>query len=224
MHSALASKVIPAAKGNYGAKRTPTEICIHHKADYADNESTGAMWQVAGKQVSSNYGVYEDKIACYVEEEYTSYCQGNSAANKNAISIEVSNDKSVKGKTYQQTLDNGDAQGWPVSDKSLLSTIKLAADIAKRNNLGPLIPGKNLTWHSMYKATACPGPYLLSKIQCIADEANKLNSSLMGANKTLYGVVKQVIALSDKDKADQYAKQLNGKGEDAYYKVIEIGG
>ena len=56
------------------------------------------------------------------------------------------------------------------------SLIKLCADIAKRNELGTLIPGKNLTWHSMYANTQCPGNYLRSKMQYIADGANKINS------------------------------------------------
>ena len=59
-----------------------------------------------------------------------------------------------------------------VSDASLNSLIKLVADIAKRNNLGTLVKGKNLTWHSIYSNTACPGAYLLSKMDYIATEAN----------------------------------------------------
>ena len=52
------------------------------------------------------------------------------------------------------------------------------ADIAKRNGLGKLVPGENLTWHSMFASTDCPGPYLLSKMQYIADEANKINGEV----------------------------------------------
>ena len=59
-------------------------------------------------------------------------------------------------------------------DKEKLN--KLASDIAKRNNLGKLIKGKNLTWHSMFTETECPGAYLLSKLDYICDEANKINS------------------------------------------------
>lgn len=39
----------------------------------------------------------------------------------------------------------------------------------------------------------------------------------------LYGVVKQVIALTGKEKAQEYANELNkDAGDDAYYKVIDI--
>ena len=36
-----------------------------------------------------------------------------------------------------------------------------------------LVPGQNLTWHSMYANTTCPGDYLRSKMQYIADKANE---------------------------------------------------
>ena len=49
------------------------------------------------------------------------------------------------------------------------------ADIARRNGLGKLIKGQNLTWHSMYAATACPGPYLSGKLQELVDKANAIN-------------------------------------------------
>ena len=48
------------------------------------------------------------------------------------------------------------------------------ADIARRNGLGKLIKGQNLTWHSMYAATACPGPYLSGKLQELVDKANAI--------------------------------------------------
>ena len=50
-------------------------------------------------------------------------------------------------------------------------------DIAKRNGLVPLVKGKNLTWHQMFDATACPGPYLLSKMDYIVESANALLTS-----------------------------------------------
>lgn len=47
--------------------------------------------------------------------------------------------------------------------------------------------------------------------------------SVMAGSSKLYGVSKQVIALSDKERADNYASEMNAKGEpDAYYKVTEI--
>ena len=50
-------------------------------------------------------------------------------------------------------------------------------DICQRNNI-PVInytgdARGNLTMHSFFSATACPGPYLKSKFPYIADEINK---------------------------------------------------
>ena len=59
-----------------------------------------------------------------------------------------------------ETSNSGGAPEWPVSDTTFQTLVTLVADIARRNGLGKLVKGKNLTWHSMYAATACPGPYL----------------------------------------------------------------
>ena len=79
-----------------------------------------------------------------------------------------------------ETSDNDNS--WYVNDTTMKSLIKLVADIAKRNNLGKLIRGKNLTWHSMFANTSCPGSYLLSKIDYIINEANKINGGTPSGN------------------------------------------
>uniref|UniRef100_UPI0021B14605 peptidoglycan recognition protein family protein n=1 Tax=Klebsiella pneumoniae TaxID=573 RepID=UPI0021B14605 len=65
---------------------------------------------------------------------------------------------------------------YPVSDEVLNVLIKLVADIAKRNNLGTLVKGESVTWHKMHAETACPGEYLLSRMDYIIEEANKINN------------------------------------------------
>ena len=62
----------------------------------------------------------------------------------------------------------------------------MVADIAKRRGLGTLVPGKNLTWHSMFTSTDCPGDYLRSKMQYIADEANKINNESTSNEVNVY--------------------------------------
>ena len=164
--SSLATLTIPAYTGNYTKGRTAkiSEITIHHMAGIMTAQSCGKMWQKKGKKTSSNYGIGNDgTIANYVDESDTAWCNSNWNSNCRAVSIEVSNSK-VGG-------------NWIVSDNALNSLIKLVADVAKRNNLGTLVKGKNVTWHSMYTATTCPGPYLLSKMDYIIAEANKINST-----------------------------------------------
>lgn len=164
--SSLATLTVPAYSGNYTKGRSSkiSEITIHHMAGVMTAEACGKLWQKVGRKGSSTYGIGNDgTIANYVDESNTAWCNSNWASNCRAVSIEVSN-----------SMTGGN---WIVSDKALNSLIKLVADVAKRNNLGTLVKGKNVTWHSMYTATTCPGPYLLSKMDYIIAEANKINST-----------------------------------------------
>ena len=163
--SPLTNIIVPASPKNYtkGRNAKITEVCIHHVAGVMTAEAIGKLWQNPKRKGSSNYGIgYKGEIGCYVDEDNTAWCNSNWASNCRSISIETSNDKT-----------GGD---WHVSDASLDSLIKLIADIARRYKFGTLVRGKNITWHSMYAATACPGPYLLSKINYIIDKANEINS------------------------------------------------
>lgn len=164
-NSTLATLKVPAYVGNYtkGRKSKITKITLHHMGGVLSAKRCGALFQDADRNASSHYGIGNDgTIALYVNEADTAWADGDWDSNCQSVSIETSN--SVRG------------GNWPVSDAALKSLIKLVADIAKRNNLGTLVKGKNLTWHSMYDATACPGPYLLSKMDYIVAEANKLNA------------------------------------------------
>ena len=42
--------------------------------------------------------------------------------------------------------------------------------------MGKLVKGQNVTWHRMYTDTSCPGDYLLSKMDYIIEQANKINN------------------------------------------------
>lgn len=165
-NSSLAKEKYPAYSGNYtkGRNTKITEICIHHMAGVLSAKQCGALFQTKGRNGSSNYGIgVNGEIAVYVDECNTAWCNSNWASNCRSVSIETSNNK-IGG-------------NWSVSNASLNSLIKLVADIAKRNNMGTLVKGKNVTWHSMYTATACPGQYLLSKMDYIVSEANKINKT-----------------------------------------------
>lgn len=163
-NSALTQVNIPAYSGNYTKGRSTkiTKITLHHVAGVVTAERLGKLFQAVGRNGSSHYGIGNDgTIAQFVPEEDTAWTDGNWDSNCQSVTIETSN-----------SATGGD---WKVSDAALQSLIKLCADIAKRNGLGKLVAGKNLTWHSMYAATACPGPYLKSKVDYIAAEANKIN-------------------------------------------------
>ena len=164
--SSLATEVYLADGGNYTVGRSGRKIeavAIHHMAGKLTAKQCGAIFQTVGRYGSSHYGIgYNGEIANYVDEDNTAWTNSNWDSNCKSVTIEVSN--------------NINKSPWTVSDASLNSLIKLVADIAKRNNLGTLVKGKNVVWHSMFTSTTCPGEYLLSKMDYIIAEANKINS------------------------------------------------
>ena len=138
------------------------KITIHHMAGNASIEACGNVFQK--KRASANYGIGSDgRVAMYVEEKDRSWASSNAANDHRAVTIEVANSKS------------GD--NWPVSDKAMAALIDLCVDICRRNDIPKLnFTGNkngNLTMHKYFAATACPGPYLESKFQYIANEVNK---------------------------------------------------
>lgn len=161
--SPLATVFVDAHPSNYtkGRNTSIKAVTLHHMAGRCTAQRCGEFWQNPARNASSTYGIgYNGEIGCYLDEMDTPWTNSNWASNSCSVTIEVANE--YKG---------GD---WKITDASLASLIKLVADIAIRNNLGTLVKGQNLTWHSMFANTNCPGPYILSKLDYIIAEANKI--------------------------------------------------
>ncbi len=131
-------------------------------------EKCGNIFKPAARKGSSNYGIGTDgRVGLYVQECNRAWTSGNADNDQMAVTIEVANDV-IGG-------------NWHVSDKAYAKLIDLCVDICKRNGIKALrwTGGKdgNLTCHYMFQATACPGPYLKSKMQ---DIANQVNAKLSG--------------------------------------------
>jgi len=198
-NSSLVNIVVPANKNNYLIGRNGvkiSEITIHHMAGVLTAEECGRLFENPDRLSSTHYGVGKNgEIGLYVDEKNTAYANGNFNSNLRSVTIETSN-SSVGG-------------DYPVSDKVLAELIKLVADIAKRNNLGKLVNGKNLTPHNKYAATACPGRYLLSKMDYIAEEANKING--------------YESAKTNEELADEVIKGLWGNGKERKDRLTAAG-
>lgn len=165
-NSALVTVRVPAHPSNYtkGRNTKITDITIHHMAGVLSAEQCGNIFARAGRNGSSHYGIGNGgEIGQYVDESDTAWTNSNWPSNCRSVTIETSN-----------SATGGD---WPVGDAAYNSLIKLVADIAKRNGLGTLVAGQNLTWHSMFAATTCPGDYLRARIADIAAQANKINDN-----------------------------------------------
>jgi N-acetyl-anhydromuramyl-L-alanine amidase AmpD len=142
-----------------------TKITIHHAAVVnASLVGLGNGFNNPNRRASSNYGIDSNgRIGMYVEEKNRAWTSSSSANDNVAVTIEVAND--------------GGAPDWHVSDKALAALIDLCVDICKRNDIKELNytgnASGNLTKHSYFANTLCPGPYLGGRFSYIAEEVNK---------------------------------------------------
>lgn len=162
---------------NHSGQRTHAidTITIHCVVGQCSVETLGSIFAPTSREASSNYGVgYDGRIGMYVEEKNRSWCTSSNANDQRAITIEVASD------TYHP---------YAVTDKAYNATIKLVADICKRNGIKKLIwkadksligqPDKqNMTAHRWFANKACPGDYLYNRF---GDIANKVNA-ILGAS------------------------------------------
>lgn len=145
-------------------------ITIHHMAGNLTLEACGNA--LLSREGSCNYAIDSNgKIGMYVEECNRAWTTNSPENDHRAITIEVANDV-IGG-------------NWHVSDKALASLIDLCVDICQRNGIAKLNftgdKSGNVTIHKWFWATACPGPYLESRIPYVVSEVNK---RLTAAQKT----------------------------------------
>lgn len=137
------------------------KITIHHMAGNTTVKTCGNIFQSSSS--SANYGVDNNgDVGMYVEESDRSWASSSRDNDHQAVTIEVAN--------------CGSSPNWEVSDIALEKTIDLCVDICERNGIEKLIytgdETGNLTRHNMFANTTCPGPYLQSKFDYIAESVN----------------------------------------------------
>lgn len=146
-------------------------ITIHHMAGNITVETCGQVFQT--RQASTNYGVDgRGRVGLFVDENDRAWSTANPENDNRAVNIEVAN--------------CGSAPDWPVNGAAYNKLIELVADICRRNGIEKLVWGEkryervdhrngcNMTVHSDFMSTSCPGPYLFEKMPEIADTVNKL--------------------------------------------------
>lgn len=156
-------------KEHISNKRNPrkypiTKITIHHAACVMSFDRLLTYVATCNRNMSSNYVLRQGKLGLVVPEKYRAWTSSNAENDHRAVTIEVGN-CSAGGQ-------------WPIAPEDLKLLIKWCADVCKRNGIPKLYydgtPNGTLTFHSMFVATACPGPYLKSKAQYICDAVNAL--------------------------------------------------
>lgn len=146
-------------------------ITIHCVVGQCSVETIGAIFASSSAQASSNYGVgYDGRIGLYVDEKNRSWCSSNAANDHRAVTIEVASDTT---------------HSYAVKDAAYKATIKLVADICKRNKIKKLmwkadkslvgqVDKQNMTAHRWFDAKACPGDYLYNRFGDIAKQVNEI--------------------------------------------------
>lgn len=139
-----------------------TKITIHHAAGVISGENLAKIFLVPRRCASCNYAIGKDgEIIGVVPEEKRSWCSGSRDNDEQAITIEVSN--------------CGGKPTWEVSETVMKSLIKLCADICRRYCIVPYFNGTkeaSMTFHYMFQATECPGPYIRNHVKDIVDQIN----------------------------------------------------
>jgi len=138
-------------------------ITIHHMAGDLSVETVGRVFSDGYREASANYAIDNDlQVGMYVEEKDRSWASSNGDNDRRAVTIELANDE-IGG-------------NWHVADKVIAKCIDLVVDICQRNGIAKLNytgdTSGNLTKHCWFAATLCPGPYLGSKFDYIANQVN----------------------------------------------------
>ena len=224
--SSLVTRQLPLT-GGFTRGRSGQQIrrmTWHHVVGNLTVESIRNVLQ--SRNISATYGIQDRNIGQYVCEDNRPWTSSSALNDNQAITIEISNDQSVMP---IGDGSRGNNLGWPISQASYETAIALTVDCMQRNNMPPLVVGETLTWHSMFSATNCPGPWIMARLQQIADECNRraflpADAPPVGNSGVLFGVARQVIALSDRERAEEWAARLNAERADptqAFYYVIE---
>lgn len=178
-----------------------TKITIHHMAGVLSLEEFDNIVSNPNRQMSSNYAIDKDgRIGLFCPESDRSWCSSSSWNDNRSITIEVSN-SSTGGE-------------WPISKKVYSMLIALCADICKRNLINKLTftgdQNGSLTYHYMFNATACPGPYIKSLTNDICRDVNKIlngstpSNDVKPATTTTSSGIKEGDLVSISDNATWY--------------------
>jgi hypothetical protein len=149
-------------------------VVIHHVA------GTNGLGYVANANTRNSHPTYHiansGAVTGIVHPDRRPYSTGGTP-DPNAVTFEI---------------DNSSAGGdWPVSHAALEALIDVIVYHASQSPRAGKGFAKNepsvrqseffIAWHSQYKATACPGPFIMSQLDYIVDQCNKRASGVAPA-------------------------------------------
>lgn len=205
--SSLAQGAYIAHSNNYQKGRNGHKICKftpHIMAGILTGKQCAVnIFQNPNRIASANYCIGNDgDLVCNVYEEDRAYTSSSRSNDNQAITVEVSNCE------Y-----GGD---WKISDKAWNTLVNLAVDVCTRYGFRleyDGTPNGSLTRHNMFANTACPGKYLQSRFQELADTVNarldgkvEPKPSTPSGNKSNEELANEVIAGKWGNGADRKAR------------------
>lgn len=151
-------------------------ITPHCMAGHATVEGCGDWFKKKSTKASSNYGIDDSgRVGLYVPENSVSWCSSSYANDSRSVTIEIASDPEPPYKMKKKAYDK---------------LVRLCVDICKRNGKNRLrwITPKEkalnkklkkgdmlLTVHRWFSHKSCPGHWLYSRLDDLAEEVtNKL--------------------------------------------------
>lgn len=208
--SSLAQGAYIAHSNNYQKGRNGNKICKftpHIMAGILTGKQCAVnIFQNPNRIASANYCIGNDgDLICNVYEEDRAYTSSSKSNDNQAITVEISNCE------Y-----GGD---WKISDAAWNTLVKLAVDVCRRYNFRLVYdgtPNGSLTRHNMFANTSCPGKYLQSRFQ---ELANIVNAQLDGGFTPTQSADKK----SNETIAEEVIAGKWGNGDDRKKRLIQAG-
>lgn len=211
--SKLAQGAYIAHSNNYQKGRSGYKICKftpHIMAGILTGKQCAVnIFQKSNRYASANYCIgNEGDIVCNVYEEDRAYTSSSRSNDNQAITVEVSNCE-VGGQ-------------WRISDAAWNSLVKLAVDVCTRYNFRLVYdgtPNGSLTRHNMFANTTCPGTYLQSKFQELANTVN----AILDGKETSSASTTVASKKSNEQIADEVIAGKWGNGSDRFNRLAQAG-
>lgn len=214
---------------NHSGTRTHSidRITPHCVVGQCTVQALGQVFLPSSRQASSNYGVgYDGKVGLYVDQKNRSWCSSSGANDQRAITIEIASDTTSP---------------YAIKDAAYNTTIKLMADICKRNGKTKLVYIANktqalaysdngqksnemlITLHQWFASTICPGQYIINHLP---DMVNKVNAILSGGSskttRTLFEQAQYMITNNINGQARKNQAVADGFTAEQVQKQIDL--
>ena len=160
------------------------KVTVHHMAGDLDVWGCQSVFNVSGREASSNYGIdSEGRIACYIDEDDRAWTSASWWNDNQAITIEVA---------------DYDTYHWSPSDEAYDATVRLCADICDRYGIEPEYTGGTdgtFTEHQMFASTSCPGPWWHSHMyEFVEDVKSAMEGEYMALSDNDIKKIAQAVA------------------------------